>query len=178
MFVGLGQRLTFPPEIVLTNLHPDLLLWSSSWLCAFIIKQTVSLEGGIDKAHENKRLRYANLAAEADEWGWDVRMCPVAVGCRDFIASSTTRLLKVMGIRGQTQQKAIKELATVAEKSSHWLANAKKKETAWATKWPQATHTQVWSACCGPASGVLWLKGWNTQWVQGTQLMMCRIGGT
>ena len=35
------------------------------------------------------------------------------------------------------------------------------------------TQTQVWSACGGPASAVLWLKGWNTQWRWGRQLRLC-----
>lgn len=43
------------------------------------------------------------------------------VGCRGFVASSTIKLLKEVGIRGQVQRKIVKELATVAERISHWL---------------------------------------------------------
>ncbi|KAK0134318.1 hypothetical protein N1851_012108 [Merluccius polli] len=58
---------------------------------------------------------------------------PVEVGCRGFVASSTSRLLKEVGIRGQAQRKTIKELVTAAERSSHWLW-LKRKETVWAAK--------------------------------------------
>lgn len=43
------------------------------------------------------------------------------VGCRAFVAGSTIRLMKKAGIRGQTQWKALMELGSVADKSSHWL---------------------------------------------------------
>jgi len=48
-----------------------------------------------------------------------MRVHPVEVGCRGFVAFSTTRLLKELGIRGQAQRELIKELSTVAERSSH-----------------------------------------------------------
>ncbi|KAK0139173.1 Retrovirus-related Pol polyprotein from type-2 retrotransposable element R2DM [Merluccius polli] len=131
MRVDLSQRLTFPPEIAITNLRPDLVLWSKSCRQVFIIELTVPWEDAIDEAFERKRLRYANLAAEAEGRGWNARVWPVEVGCRGFVARSTTRLLKEVGIRGQAQRKAIKELATAAERSSHWLW-LKRRDAAWA----------------------------------------------
>lgn len=53
--------------------------------------------------------------------GWKADVRPVEVGSRGSIASSTTRLLRKVGIRGQTQRKAVKALANTAERSSHWL---------------------------------------------------------
>lgn len=45
------------------------------------------------------------------------------VSTEDHVCGSTatTRLLKEVGIRGQAQRKAVKELAAAAERSSHWL---------------------------------------------------------
>ncbi len=94
---------------------------------------TVPWEEAIDEAFERKRLRYADLAAEAEDRGWKVNVHPVEVGCRGFVASSTKMLLKEVGIRGQAQRKTIKDLATAAERSSHWL-RLKQKETVWAPK--------------------------------------------
>ena len=133
MRVDLTQRLTFPPEIAATNLRPDLVLWSKSCRRVFIVELTVPWEDAIDEAFERKRLRYAKLAAEAEGRGWNVKVWPVEVGCRGFVARSTARLLKEVGIRGQAQRKAIKELATAAERSSHWLW-LKRKDAIWAAK--------------------------------------------
>ncbi|XP_067296059.1 cilia- and flagella-associated protein HOATZ isoform X1 [Pseudorasbora parva] len=77
MRVDLYQRLTFPPEIAATNLHPDLVLWSKSCRHVFIIEMTVPWEDAIDEAFERKRLRYANLAAEAEGRGRTVKVWPV-----------------------------------------------------------------------------------------------------
>ena len=133
MRVDLSQRLTFPPEIAVTNLRPDLVLWSKSCRRVFIVELTVPWEEAIDEAFERKRLRYANLAAEAEGRGWKAKVWPVEVGCRGFVARSTTRLLKEVGIRGQAQRKAVKELATAAEWSSHWLW-LKRRDTTWAAQ--------------------------------------------
>ncbi|KAL7834876.1 hypothetical protein SRHO_G00291340 [Serrasalmus rhombeus] len=81
----------------------------------------VPWEEATDEAYERKRLRYSNLAAQAEERGWTVLVCPVELGCRGFVANSTIRLLKEVGIRGQAQRRTIKELATTAERNSHWL---------------------------------------------------------
>ena len=133
MRVDLSQRLIFPPEIAATNLRPDLVLWSKSSRRVFIVELTVPWEDAIDEAFERKRLRYAGLAAEAEGRGWNVKVCPVEVGCRGFVASSTTRLLKEVGIRGQAQRKAVKELANAAERSSHWLW-LKRRDARWAAR--------------------------------------------
>ena len=133
MRVDLSQRLIFPPEIAATNLRPDLVLWSKTCRRVFIVELTVPWEDAIDEASERKRLRYANLAAEAEGRGWNVKVWPVEVGCRGFVARSTTGLLKEVGIRGQAQRKAVKELSTASERSSHWLW-LKRKDAAWAAK--------------------------------------------
>lgn len=73
------------------------------------------------------------MAAEAEKRGWSMKVYPVKVGCRGFVANSTTRLLKEVCIRGQAQRKNIKELATVTERSIHWLW-LRRKETAWGIK--------------------------------------------
>ena len=85
------------------------------------------------EANERKRLRYSDLAAEAEERGWKARVRPVEVGCRGFVASSTAKLLREVGVRGQEYRKTIKELANIAETTSHWLW-MKRSDNTWAAK--------------------------------------------
>jgi len=94
MCIDLHQKLTFPSEIASTNLRPDLVLWSSSRRCVFIVELMVPWDDAIDEAFERKEQWYAGLAAEVDQLGWKVRVLPVEVGYRSFVAFSTTRLLK------------------------------------------------------------------------------------
>ncbi|TWW71679.1 hypothetical protein D4764_16G0001760 [Takifugu flavidus] len=131
MRVDLSQRLIFPSEVAVTNLRPDLVLWSKSCRRVFIVELTVPWEEAIGEAYERKRLRYANLAAEAEGRGWSVKVWPVEVGCRGFVSRTTTKLLKEMGIRGQAQRRVVKELAATAEQSSYWLW-LKRRDILWA----------------------------------------------
>ncbi|MGH0140139.1 UNVERIFIED_CONTAM: hypothetical protein FKN15_010183 [Acipenser sinensis] len=86
MLADVDQRLIFPPEIATTNLRPDIVLWSGSARLVHLVELTVPWEDAVDEAYERKKLRYAQLATEAEQRGWRVRVYPVEVGCRGFVA--------------------------------------------------------------------------------------------
>ena len=132
LWVDLGTRLGFPADILETNLRPDLVLWSSSVHTLYIVELTVPWEDAVEEAYERKHLRYSELAASCEQRGWKTRVCPVEVGCRGFVGKSTTRLLKDMGVRGQAQRQAIKNLSSAAEQASRWLW-IKRQDSNWAT---------------------------------------------
>ncbi|KAJ8369267.1 hypothetical protein SKAU_G00092950 [Synaphobranchus kaupii] len=133
LLADLEQKLCFPSEIATTNLRPDLVLWSTSLCTVYIIELTVPWEDAVGEAYEGKRLKYAELAAGAEQHGWKAKVCPVEIGCRGFVGMSTTRLLKDIGIRGQAQRLAIKSLFGAAERISQWLW-IKKRDNTWAPK--------------------------------------------
>ncbi|KAL3973956.1 proto-oncogene serine/threonine-protein kinase Pim-1 [Sarotherodon galilaeus] len=133
MQVDLDRRLIFPTEIKTTTLRPDLVLWSTSQKLAYVIELTVPWEEAIEEAFERKKLQYANLAAEAEDRSWKIKVRPVEVGCRGFVASITEKLLREIGIRGKAQRQAMRELANTAERTSHWLL-LKRTDITWAAK--------------------------------------------
>ncbi|KAL7382684.1 hypothetical protein ABVT39_026468 [Epinephelus coioides] len=114
MLVDVGRRLAFPPEIATTTLRPDMVLWSPSLKKVFIIELTIPWEHSVDEAYEWKRLRYAELAAEAQHRGWNTEVRPVEVGYRGFVAASTIRLLRDLGIKGQSLRQAVKAVSEAA----------------------------------------------------------------
>ena len=57
----------------------------------------------------------------------------IEVGCRGFVATSTVRLMKDLGISGQVLRQAIKDLSRVAERCSQWLW-LKRKDPSWSPK--------------------------------------------
>lgn len=132
MRVDLGRQLQFPREIVETSLRPDLIMWSETCKTVLLVELTVPWEGGggVEAAYERKRAKYSDLAAECREAGWKAVICPVEVGCRGFVGSSTARLLRDMGCTGARHRKAMKELAEEAEKGSFWLW-LRRKEKVW-----------------------------------------------
>lgn len=133
MLVDIGQQLIFPPEIAVTTLRPDLVLWSPSLKTVYIIELTVPWENSTNEAYERKKLRYIELAADAQQRGWKAKVYPVEVGCRGFVASSTIRLLKDLGIHGQALRQTIKSVSEAAERSSQWIW-IKRKDPCWAQR--------------------------------------------
>ncbi|KAJ8332759.1 hypothetical protein SKAU_G00416550 [Synaphobranchus kaupii] len=130
MKVDLGRQLQFPREIAETSLRPDMVLWSVACKTVLLVELTVPWEGGLETAHERKRAKYSDLAAECREAGWKATICPVEVGCRGFVGSSTFRLLRDLGCTGAGHRRASKELAEEAEKGSFWLW-LRRKDTSW-----------------------------------------------
>ena len=61
------------------------------------------------------------------------RYATVEVGCRGFVATSTSRLLREMGVRGKAHRQAVKDLSRAADKGSQWLW-MKRKDPTWAFK--------------------------------------------
>ncbi len=59
--------------------------------------------------------------AEAEKWGWEVQMSLVEAGCRGFVAKSTTRVLREVGVKGQAHSRAVKAFTNTVGRSSHWL---------------------------------------------------------
>ena len=133
MLVDIGQQLIFPPEIAATTLRPDLVLWSPSLRSVNIIELTVPWESLTEEAYEPKKLRYTELAADAQQRGWKAKVYPVEVGCRGFVAYSTIRLLKDLGIHGQALRQATRSVSEAAERSSQWIW-LKRKDPCWAQR--------------------------------------------
>lgn len=71
MQVDLDQQLKFPPEILNTNLRPDL--------------------AAVGEAYERKKLKYTDIAFEAKQLAWRTQILLVEVGCRGFVATSIVK---------------------------------------------------------------------------------------
>lgn len=62
------------------------------------------------------KLINAEIAAETEQCDCHTQVLPVDVRCRGFVATSTTRLLKIKGVQGQALQKTVKLLLEAAER--------------------------------------------------------------
>ncbi len=68
-------------------------MWSASLKLVYIIELMVPWESLVEEAFERKRVWYDELAAHVQQQGWRAKVRPVEVGCRGFVAASTSRLL-------------------------------------------------------------------------------------
>ena len=76
----------------------------------YFIELTVPWEELVAEEYERKKLRYVELGTESEHRGWKVRICPVEVGCRGFVAKSVVSLLRELGISGQRVRKIVKKM--------------------------------------------------------------------
>eukprot|EP00064_Thunnus_orientalis_P012514 superscaffoldBa00001930_g12549 len=103
------------------QLHHSGRIWSVTAKTALLIELTILWEEGMQAAHECKRARYLDLAAECREAYWTTTIYPVEIGCQGFISASTLRLLWDVGVSGVKFRRAKKALAEETEKGSFWL---------------------------------------------------------
>lgn len=93
MPADVGQRLTVPSEIVNCQWH-------------HLLRRTDSALRGCCWWSEWEE---EEMASKAEQQGWRAPVGPMEVGCRGFIAKSTIRLLKELGIHRQAHQRNIRD---------------------------------------------------------------------
>ena len=124
MSTDLKNNLKVPKEVTFTNLRPDITLISKSTKQFGIVELTVPSEERVEVSGELKKLKYEEIAQEARENGWGVRVWAVEVGCRGFPASSMASFLKEIGYQGAQKRKILEDIGKIAENASHSLWKA------------------------------------------------------
>ena len=128
MRVDLNRRLVFP-DVVHTNLRPDIVLWSEKGRKIILVELTVPWEEGCGEAHERKTSKYQELLELCREKNWTAWLFPVEVGARGFPAQSAWRLLQRLGMSGRTKRAAVRRLGETAERASCWLWSRRDEQT-------------------------------------------------
>ncbi|XP_072176459.1 uncharacterized protein [Diadema setosum] len=117
----LDSRLVFPEQIALTDLRPDIVIYSDERKLVAMVELTVCEEGNMQNAHERKARKYEELQACCEENGWSASVWPVEVGCRGFASHALLPSLYRLGAR-RSKAKALEKVAcSVAEKASFHL---------------------------------------------------------
>ena len=80
-----------------------MVLYSECERIVYLIELIIPFEDAIEEAFESKKLKYAELVAEAWQQGWQGDTRPVEIGVRGFVAKSTTTLK-------ESFKRALKEL--------------------------------------------------------------------
>lgn len=109
-------------------------LWSDILQIVCFIKLTVPWEDATEEGNVRKWVQYPEMANDAYQQGWKASVLPVEVGCRGFVATSTVKLLKDLGIHGHTLRQTIRKAADTAEYCSRWLW-LRRKDPRWAPRW-------------------------------------------
>ena len=120
---------TFPVEVALTNLRPDIVLWSASQRHVVFGELTVPWEDNIQEAFERKFTKYAELKAECTSRGWRATCYPFEIGCRGFVAATFHKWLRDLGFSRREMARLVKKVAEAAETGSAWIWSKYVKES-------------------------------------------------
>ena len=109
----------FPTEICSTSERPDLVIWSSRTKVVILVELTCPAEEGIQNASNRKMKRYIDIQLLIRENGWTPHLFTIEVGARGFVAKSTIRMFRSLGLSHNTTSKCAKDLSVIAAKCSH-----------------------------------------------------------
>ena len=125
--IDLEERLVFPTHITITNLRPDIIIWSDRSKIVLIVELTVPWERNMEVANERKMTKYEVLKTECEDNGWRCCVFPIEVGCRGYIARSTMGYLRGIGLSRKQQRETTRALETAAETASSWIWQTSRK---------------------------------------------------
>ena len=111
----------FPEKISVTALRPDIIIWSETGKEVIIGELTVPWEDNIYEAHERKRTKYTELAAECRDRGWKGLCYPFEVGCCGFIANSIQKWLQDLDFNRRGIKSVNRAATEAAEAGSSWV---------------------------------------------------------
>ena len=109
----------FPAEICSTSERPDLIIWSSRTKVVILVELTCPAEEGIQNATNRKMKRYIDIQLLIRENGWTPHLFTIEVGARGFVAKSTIRMFRSLGVSHNTTSKCAKDLSVIAAKCSY-----------------------------------------------------------
>jgi hypothetical protein len=119
------------PDFIVTPQRPDVLIWSPSKKRFIMIELTCPMEENIEAATIRKQAKYMHLLDEGKNAKWSGHLLTIEVGARGYVALSTTRCLKKLGLPHAIRNHLLKTLSTVVAKCSYaiYLARNTKRWT-------------------------------------------------
>jgi hypothetical protein len=115
------SHLVFPPEIVTTNLRPDIVVWSPSLKLVVLLELTCPAEEGFAAASTRKLERYNELLEQISAAGWRAVHYPFEVGARGFVARSTFRCLSALGLSPSAKKALIRGMSNIVARCSYTI---------------------------------------------------------
>ena len=111
----------FPQEIALTDLRPDLVIWSRKANTVVVGELTVPWEDNIEVANEYKRDKYTDLVLECTQKGWRVLLYPFEVGSCGSIGNSLIQFLTEVGLSARERKETQCKASEAASRGSAWI---------------------------------------------------------
>ena len=131
--VDYDGSLVFPHFIALSQLRPDMVLYSFSKKIVILIELTCPCEENFEDRHRDKMFKYTALTTAIRNNRWTVHFFAIEVGARGYCANSVRACLSRLGLSRKLINTTLNQLSFVSLKASFviWLSRA-------STSWEQA----------------------------------------
>ena len=144
----LKHNFIFPTELALTTKRPDIVIWSVKANKVFVIELKVPYEENFDWVHQHKLEKYKDLREQYVINGWITIVFPIEVGCRGFIANSTSVFLTNLGLPPSDKREYMEKIQDTALTAAAWI---------WQSHW--ATTTWQSLVVSWDTAGAPWVSG-------------------
>jgi hypothetical protein len=108
----------FPVHICVTNLRPDLVMYSTKSKKVLIFELTCPLEENILKSRQYKRSKYTPLKHQIKDNGWNCTLITIEIGARGFVANPIKGILLKLGFLPKESKTIIKNISRVVARCS------------------------------------------------------------
>ena len=117
----LDSSLAIPPFLALTQLRPDVIIFSPSTKTVIILELTCPCEENMETWHSRKKDKYVSLCSEIKRNGWATHFFAIEVGARGYCAESVRYCLKRLGFRNKLCRTTLKSLSSASLRSSFYI---------------------------------------------------------
>ena len=136
------RNIVSPPEIIATSERPDIVIWSVTLKKVIMIELTCPAEEGIEANRERKHVRYEQLTQDIAIAGWVPDLLTIEFGARGYVAYSTERCFRQLGMQKRTVSSLCKSLSRVVARCSYAIYLSRKNKD-WDKKRELLTEADV-----------------------------------
>ena len=118
---GVSNNYSVPPELAITTLRPDILLFSTTSKSCVLLELTVPFEDTVQDAAERKTRKYEALQKEIASNGYTCTLFTVEVGCRGNSTESLRLCLSKLGLGRRVVNGVCQSAALTALRCSYYI---------------------------------------------------------
>ena len=116
---GISESYSFPPDVAITSLRPDIFLVSRTARKCVLLELTVPSEDRVLASANSKSRRYQALVREISSNGFQCSLFTIEVGCRGNDTRSLRKCLRALGLSKNAINAACREAAYTALRCSY-----------------------------------------------------------
>ena len=145
----LSPNYVFPCQIALTELRPDVVIYSNTLKHVILLELTCPCEENMECWHSTKLSKYSALVHIIRSKNWSVDIFAIEVGARGYPSHSLHSSLRKLGLPNKTTKESVKRLGKVSMESSFyiWMHRNSKEWTCESSTISSANKKEVPKSC-------------------------------